>query len=103
MIRRQVRYLGKTRPDMAPGCVERLDRGALDFFLWVWRTRRSQHRRIAELAATADGQGCAVIRLASRRNVAAFVGAVEEGGWRAALPVRHAAPGAIGAEFTDRA
>ena len=106
VVRRQVRYLGKTRPDMPKGCVERLDKGALDFWLWIWRTRKTARARIAEMVATPP-QHLTVVKLGSRAEVAAFLDAVEGGAWAdgaAELPGQvarpaakhrpHAAPGA---------
>lgn len=101
VIRRQIRYLGKTRPDMAKGCVERLDKGALEFFLWVWRTRQTGRARIAGML-THPPAHLSVVHLRSRAEIAAFLEAVEAGEWRArpqpgqvqAPHHRRAAPGA---------
>jgi len=84
VVRRQVRYLGKSRPDLPQGCTERLDRGALKFWLWIWRTRRMQRARLAESVAQAPAT-LTVIRLRSRREVARFLDSVEQGGWDGAL------------------
>ena len=32
-VKRRIQFAGKTRPDMAEGCPERIDR---EFFLWIW-------------------------------------------------------------------
>ncbi|MGR3794113.1 AAA family ATPase [Vannielia sp. SX4] len=89
VIRRQLRYLGKTRPDLPEGCVERLDKGALDFFIWIWRTRKASRARIAELVAEPP-EHLGVVRLASRQEIAAFLAVVEAGEWR-----RQALPGQV--------
>ncbi|SIN81887.1 Adenylate kinase [Vannielia litorea] len=70
------RYLGKTRPDLPAGCTERLDRGAVDFWLFIWRTRHSSRAKLAEIAA-APPPHLTVVHLRSRREVQAFLGAVE--------------------------
>jgi len=52
VVKRQLRYVGRTRPDMAPGCRERL---SWEFVAWVWSyeaTRREGIlRRLAALRA----------------------------------------------------
>ena len=51
-LRRAARYAGRTRPDMAPGCPERV---TWEFLKWIWdypRTRRpGVLRRLAALGA----------------------------------------------------
>ena len=46
VLKRQVRYRGAVRPDMAEGCPERMDGEFLRWLLWEGRTarRRRQHR-----------------------------------------------------------
>jgi adenylate kinase family enzyme len=73
VIGRTLRHLGRTRPDMAPGCRERLD---WDFVRWVWaypsRRRPAVLQRLARVPA-----GTRVVHLRSTH-------AVE--GWLATLP-----------------
>ena len=69
IIRRTFQYAGRTRPDMAPGCPERL---SLKFMWWVW-TYRSRRRpeileRLAALPATVRVE---IVR--SRREVEEFL------------------------------
>jgi adenylate kinase family enzyme len=40
VLKRQVRYLGRTRPELSPGCPERLN---WEFLTWIW-TYRSRRR-----------------------------------------------------------
>lgn len=47
-IRRYIQYRGATRPDMAPGCEERL---TLSFLYWIWTFRS---RRVAAIAQMID-------------------------------------------------
>ena len=42
-IKRRFQYKGRTRPDMAAGCEEKLD---LNFVKWIWRYRRDQRPKI---------------------------------------------------------
>ena len=69
VTRRALRYRGRTRPDMAPECPERL---TWEFVRWVWdypRTRRPGIlRRLADLAGTKR-----VVILESTRDVERFL------------------------------
>ncbi|MFY0635782.1 MAG: hypothetical protein JXQ91_18375 [Vannielia sp.] len=85
VMRRQVQYLGKSRPDLPEGCVERLDRGALDFWLWIWRTRNTSRARIAEMVAHPPAH-LAVVHLRSRREVRGWLERIRAG----EAPVRQA-------------
>jgi len=33
VLRRRIQYAGKTRPDLAPGCSEKIDR---ELIQWIW-------------------------------------------------------------------
>ena len=50
VLRRARRFRGRTRPDMAGGCTEKLDWAFVRWVLWEGRTsdRRRHYRRIAE-------------------------------------------------------
>lgn len=87
VIRRQFSYLGRTRPDLPEGCVERMDRGALEFWLWIWRTRKTSRARLARIAAAPPAH-LTVVHLRSRREVAAWLECLQEQG---ALPALSAA------------
>jgi adenylate kinase family enzyme len=69
VIARSVRYRGRSRPDMAEGCPERL---TWEFVRWVWdypRTRRpGVLKRLSELS---EGQSVHVLR--STRDVRRFL------------------------------
>ena len=69
VVRRALRYHGRTRPDMASGCPERLD---ASFLAWVWnygrRTRPKVEGVLAEYAA-----GKTVVRLRSQADVDRFL------------------------------
>lgn len=71
VIRRAVTGRGRTRPDMADGCPERL-RLLPAFLTYIWTTRHSALRKMAELAASARADQ-AVVRLRTDAEVDAFV------------------------------
>lgn len=50
VTKRGLRWLGRTRPDMAPGCPERLDP---DFYRFIWHTRRTGRAKMAATFAAA--------------------------------------------------
>ncbi|MFL6332350.1 MAG: topology modulation protein [Pyrinomonadaceae bacterium] len=54
--RRALRYKGVSRPDMAEGCREQLNRDFLAFLLWVWnyprRSRPKVLKRLEEVAGS---------------------------------------------------
>ena len=45
VVRRRLRFHGKTRPDMTPGCPERL---SWDFLRWIWTYPAERRPRILE-------------------------------------------------------
>lgn len=71
VVKRAITGLGRTRPDMADDCPERL-RSLPAFVHYIWATRRSQREKIARLASLAP-PGCTVVRLGSDAEVAAFL------------------------------
>ena len=46
VLRRVLRYRGKTRPDLAPGCPEKLD---WKFLMWIWVYRKRSRPKILGL------------------------------------------------------
>jgi adenylate kinase family enzyme len=72
VLTRAVTGLGRTRPDMADGCPERL-RSLPAFARYIWVGRSSQRAKIGRLAATAE---CPVVLLRSDGEVATFVSQV---------------------------
>ena len=71
VLRRALIGLGRTRPDMAEGCPERLAT-LPEFISYIWSTRNSGRAKIARLAAAAP-QNCQVIRLGSDEDTADFL------------------------------
>ncbi|HEY7810272.1 MAG TPA: topology modulation protein [Allosphingosinicella sp.] len=71
VVLRALAGLGKTRPDMAEGCPERL-RSLPEFIRYIWTTRHSNWRKMYALAATAP-QECEVVHLRSDKEVKLFL------------------------------
>ena len=67
VLRRTVTGLGRTRPDMAEGCPERLS-SLPEFIRYIWTTRASARDKMERLAATAPA-GCEVVSLRSDKDV----------------------------------
>lgn len=73
VLRRWSRYRGSTRPDMTPGCPERLDWA---FVHWIWAYPRQPRQRI--LTAVHDaGADDRLIRLRSTGEVDRWLAALE--------------------------
>ena len=69
-LRRVVGHYGRARPDMTPGCPERLD---FEFFRWILRYRRTD--RLKVLAALGDFGG-RTVTLTGAGDVRRFVKAL---------------------------
>ena len=75
VVKRRIRYHGVTRPDMHPGCEERLDR---TFLKWIWTYPQVIRPDVlAQLAPLANEKR--VLRLTSRHAVKRFLDEFEEG------------------------
>ncbi|MFO7637211.1 MAG: AAA family ATPase [Clostridia bacterium] len=60
VVKRWVRYKGKARPDMNPGCPEKIDR---EFIRWVWTFRkRNRDHIMCTLREHSSGTRIVVIR-----------------------------------------
>ena len=76
VIQRWLSNLGRTRPDMAPGCPEKID---LEFLQWIWSfPRRSRPKIIAALAHYGDADGTGVFVLRTRKQIRGFIQKTEE-------------------------
>ena len=74
VLARAVRYRGRSRPNMAPGCPERM---TWEFLRWVWwYPRRSRPGVLRKLAALDGGQTVIVLR--SGAQVERFVATLRE-------------------------
>jgi adenylate kinase family enzyme len=69
VLGRALRHRGRSRPDMAPGCPERL---TLDFLRWVWGYRTRTRPKVLRLLA-AHAEGRQIVRLRSRAEVEDFL------------------------------
>lgn len=70
ILKRTLKYYGKSRPDMTEGCNERLD---LEFIGWVWNyNNRSRKRLLAELDSIGDQR---VIILKNQRQISEYLSA----------------------------
>lgn len=70
ILKRTVKYYGRSRPDMTEGCNERLD---LEFIAWVWNYKnQSRKRLLAELDGIGDKR---VNILKNQRQVSEFLSA----------------------------
>jgi len=69
VVKRRMRFRGRTRPDMAEGCQERLN---LEFVRWIWTYPRANRpgvlKKLSEL-----GEGQRVIVLRSPREARRFL------------------------------
>ena len=71
VVRRALLDLGRTRPDMAEGCPERLS-SLPEFIRYIWSTRNSARDKMERLAASAPS-GCEVVLLHSDEEVDLFL------------------------------
>jgi adenylate kinase family enzyme len=46
VLRRSLRYYGRTRPDLPEGCPERFNLQTVEFLRFIWRTRHSTRARL---------------------------------------------------------
>lgn len=69
VIRRSLQYYGKTRPDLAPGCPEKLD---WEFVWWVWHFPKRQRATIEKYRTHRPGDQHWVC-LRSPREVREFI------------------------------
>ena len=60
VFKRRLQYIGKARPDMAPGCLERLN---WDFIKWVWDyPRRSRSVVLEKIGQYSVGKRVHILR-----------------------------------------
>lgn len=72
VLARVVRYRGKARPDMSPGCPERIN---MPFLLWIWNYPNRSRRKVLALLETVRATK-QVVHLRGQRDVERFVGAL---------------------------
>lgn len=66
---RRIRFHGRTRPDLTPGCPERID---LEFLGFIWSFQKKVRPRITAALEAYDGK-VQVVRLTSPRDAASFL------------------------------
>jgi adenylate kinase family enzyme len=69
VIKRRLIYRGRPRPDMAPGCNEKID---LEFLLWIWNYPKNAKIRKEPLLERLQNEKN-VVRLRSNREVENFL------------------------------
>lgn len=72
VLKRAWQLRGQTRPDMAPGCVERFDLG---FMLWLLRFPRNTRPEMLEKIRK-YGRGKRLITLRNQRETDGFIGSI---------------------------
>ena len=75
VVRRAIRYRGRTRPDMAPGCPEQVN---WEFVRWIWTYPTRRRPGVLRLLATAAATRRVAI-LRSGREVDGFVAGLPNG------------------------
>lgn len=70
VLKRRIAHRGTHRPEMAPGCNERLN---AEFLWWILTYRMKNHRAMLRRLAAAEGRGKRVVVLDSPRAVAEFL------------------------------
>jgi adenylate kinase family enzyme len=74
VVKRFLVYRGRTRPDMAAGCVEKID---LEFILWVWNYPKRQRPSVLQrMREKADSKR--MIRLRSPAEAERFLATVKQ-------------------------
>ncbi|MEO1222624.1 MAG: DNA topology modulation protein FlaR [Pseudomonadota bacterium] len=75
VIRRTLRYRGRSRPDLPEGCPERLNIEMLRFLAYILRSRRPTRAKIQAMAG-APPPHVRVVHLTNVRAVDSFLGAL---------------------------
>jgi len=81
VLRRRLMYRRRKRPDMAPGCPEKVD---WEFLGWVWNYARRDREPLLAQLADAERRGVTVHRLRTRRQMRLFLKALEVDGGQSA-------------------
>ena len=74
-VKRRIRYAGKTRPDMAKDCPERIDR---EFLLWIWNYPKNGRVRVLKKIEQYR-EGRQVVILHSPQEVQQFLKMLQTG------------------------
>ena len=77
VLRRWLRYRGRSRPDMTAGCPERITG---EFLRWVWRYPVERRPGVLRRLAAAQAGGVRVVHLRSTREVERFLSGLARDG-----------------------
>jgi adenylate kinase family enzyme len=59
IIKRRIKYAGTSRPDLGPGCLEKIDWG---FMRWVWNFKHHQRPKLLERLAKCTDKRVLILR-----------------------------------------
>lgn len=79
VLKRRIRYHGRTRPDMGVGCAERVE---WEFVKWIWNYRKNRRPAILERLRELEGDKQVII-LESRAAVEQFMMQLSSGRYMA--------------------
>jgi adenylate kinase family enzyme len=68
ILKRTIKYYGRSRPDMTEGCDERFD---LEFIGWVWNYKHRSRKRLLDELELLEGKRVIILR--DQRQVADFL------------------------------
>ena len=85
IVRRTLRYYGRSRPDLPAGCPERFN---ADFLAYVWRTRASARVGLRALYASVP-PGTTKVHLAGPRAARRYLGSLGHAAKRGNLGISH--------------
>lgn len=68
ILKRTIKYYGRSRPDMTEGCKERFD---LEFILWIWNYPDRTRKRVTDEIGQFPGKR--YVRLCSGREIKEFL------------------------------
>lgn len=71
IIKRIIKYYGKSRPDMGGYCPERFDKAKLEFLKSVWNFNKSHRKRYYDIIGSVNG--LEIIILKNRKQVREFL------------------------------
>ena len=74
ILKRYLTNIGKVRPDMPEGCIEKID---WEFFVWVWNFNKTKGEKIYRMLNEAEGVETIVLK--NRRAVKLFLERVQRG------------------------
>ena len=73
VVWRTLRGYGRTRPDLPSNCPERF---SLEFYQWIWSTRHTARKKMADTFHGADGEKLCV-RLSNNEEVQNFLNRID--------------------------